>query len=57
MKRFKRAPTCRDADRSDPERVGIIPKPQRLCTYAARDLPVLRFFRCSIFEIPLNSGS
>jgi uncharacterized protein len=29
---------CWDADRLDLGRVGIIPKPDRLCTNAARDI-------------------
>ena len=37
--------TCWDADRLDLERVGIVPRPDRLCTDAARDPDVLRWAR------------
>jgi uncharacterized protein len=37
--------TCWDADRLDLERAGIVPRPERLCTDAARDPVVMRWAR------------
>jgi uncharacterized protein len=35
--------TCWDADRLDLGRVGIVPEPKRLCTYAAKEPAILKW--------------
>jgi uncharacterized protein len=49
--------TCWDADRLDLERAGIVPRPDRLCTDAARDPAVITWARARSLGRSRQSGS